>query len=342
MTLTRIKLTNFTAFASLDVRFSPGVNIFIGTNGTGKTHLLKVAYAACDVSKPGGNLLEKLLATFLPYEGRLGRLAHRQAKSTRASLEIHRERFGKPLRATFSSHSKGPEKGKVYGSREWGLHSIESAYIPVKEMLANAPGFRSLYAARQIHFEAIYADILDRAYLPILRGPTDATRKKLLERLQEAIEGKVELTGETFFLKDKRGKLEFSLLAEGMRKLALLWLLIQNGTLQGGSVLFWDEPESNLNPKVMGTLVAILLELRRLGVQVFISTHDYVLIKEFDLQAKASDDLRFHALYRDPKGALQHSGANNLLEVEPNPIADTFANLYDREVRRSLGRPTRG
>ena len=32
-------------------------------------------------------------------------------------------------------------------------------------------------------------------------------------------------------LLNKQGNMEFTLLAEGIRKLALLWLLIQNGTL---------------------------------------------------------------------------------------------------------------
>ena len=44
---------------------------------------------------------------------------------------------------------------------------IESVYIPVKEMLSNAPGFQSLYSKREIHFEEVYRDILDRAYLPL-------------------------------------------------------------------------------------------------------------------------------------------------------------------------------
>lgn len=67
MTLTRIKLERFTAFETLDVRFSPGVNLFIGANGTGKTHVLKAAYAACDVSKrPDDTLASKLVRTFRP------------------------------------------------------------------------------------------------------------------------------------------------------------------------------------------------------------------------------------------------------------------------------------
>ena len=83
--------------------------------------------------------------------------------------------------------------------------------------------------------------------------------------------------------------MEFTLLAEGMRKLGLLWLLIQNGTLQNGSVLFWDEPETNLNPKLLGTLIEVLLQLQRAGVQVFLATHDYVILKEIDLRTRDED-----------------------------------------------------
>ncbi|HIJ26355.1 MAG TPA: ATP-binding protein, partial [Gammaproteobacteria bacterium] len=47
--------------------------------------------------------------------------------------------------------------------------------------------------------------------------------------------------------------------------------MIQNGTLLQGAVLCWDEPETNLNPRLMKTVVAILIELQRLGVQIFLS-----------------------------------------------------------------------
>lgn len=335
MTLTRIQLTNFTAFASIDVRLSPGVNIFIGTNGTGKTHLLKVAYTACG-SAPGSydrDFVSSLVRTFMPYEDRLGRLVHHAAGW--AEIEVSRD--GQVLQARFEAELTKADPTAETSYLPW--RQTESVYIPVKEMLANAPGFRSLYAKREVHFEKIYADIVDRAYLPALREPTLPT---LLERLEQAIGGTVEVTGETFFLANAQGKLEFSLLAEGLRKLALLWLLIKNGTLTAGSALFWDEPESNLNPSLMRTLVGILLELRRSGVQLFIATHDYVLLKEFDLQVEPADNLRLHAFDRDAEGTLQYSTAENLLGIAHNAIAETFLSLYDREVERSLGRPIDG
>jgi len=98
------------------------------------------------------------------------------------------------------------------------------------------------------------------------------------------MDGKVVLREEGFFLRNKQGNLEFTLLAEGMRKLCLLWLLVQNETLLHDSVLFWDEPETNLNPKQFGVLIEIFLELQCLGVQVFLATHDYVILKELDLR----------------------------------------------------------
>lgn len=164
MTITRIRLERFTAFEKLDVGLSPGINVFIGENGTGKTHLLKVAYAACDISKTKRSLAGKLIRTFLPYQHRIGRLVHRTSKSTRAVVEVYRG--DTKIRSSFSNHAKESRSATIRGKDAWTSEPIESAYIPVKEMLAHAPGFTSLYAARDIHFEEVYSDIVARALLP--------------------------------------------------------------------------------------------------------------------------------------------------------------------------------
>ncbi|MEW6668700.1 MAG: AAA family ATPase [Thermodesulfobacteriota bacterium] len=336
MIITRVKLDQFTAFAELDLELSAGINVFVGANGTGKTHLMKVIYAACDISKSKLSFAEKLIRVFLPSGRSLGRLVKRQKVSSRCFIELCRGR--NKLKASFSNHATSPDSATVTGINKWNAVPVESVYVPVKEMLSNAPGFRSLYSQREVHFEEIYSDILDRAYRPALRGPIDRTRKALLTILQRAIEGKVTVKEEEFFLQSRHGNLEFSLLAEGMRKLALLWLLIQNGTLLKGSVLFWDEPETNLNPKLYGVLIEILLELQRMGVQVFAATHDYVILKEIDLRKKETDRVNFHSLYHDsPGGELKCRTAGAYLDIDPNAIAEAFADLYDREVKRTLG-----
>ena len=340
MTITRLQLQRFTAFEELNFKPSRGINVLVGANGTGKTHLMKVVYAACDVSKTGSGFAEKLTRVFMPSGLSIGRLVKRRGESSRCSVRVVRTEMA--LRISFSNHTKEAASARVLGASGWKSDPVESVYIPVKEMLANAPGFRSLYAQREIHFEEVYDDIIARAYKPVLRGPIDRSREMLLASLRKTIAGKVTIKNEEFFLRSRQGNLEFTLLAEGMRKLSLLWLLIQNGTLLDGSVLFWDEPETNLNPKLFGAVVGILLELQRMGVQIFIATHDYAILKELDLQKRNGDRLAYHSLYREiDDGEIACHKVRNYLEIHPNAIADAFTDLYDREVIRSL-RGTRG
>ena len=47
MKIKKIKFQNYTVFEDQQIEFSPGVNIIIGENGTGKTHLMKALYSAC-------------------------------------------------------------------------------------------------------------------------------------------------------------------------------------------------------------------------------------------------------------------------------------------------------
>ncbi len=334
MSLTKLHCDKFTAFDKITLNFSPGINVFVGANGTGKTHLMKIAYAACDITKTKMDFAEKLSRVFLPSGRALGRLVKRHKTSSRGIVEVYRADC--KLRVAFSNHAEKAEAAAMNSKSEWMSRPMESVYIPVKEMLSNAPGFRSLYNQREIHFEEIYADILDRAYRPSLRGPMDKARKDLLSKLQKAIDGKVVVKEEEFFLNNKQGNLEFTLLAEGMRKLGLLWLLIQNGTLLAGSTLFWDEPETNLNPKMFGVLMEIILELQRSGIQVFMATHDYVILKELDLRKKETDKIVYHSLYADDTGKIQCQPATRYLDIHPNAIAQTFADLYDREVKRTM------
>ena len=131
-----------------------------------------------------------------------------------------------------------------------------------------------------VEFDDTFLDIIAAAKVDISRGMDSAVKKKYLNVLQKISDGKVTLYEDRFYLKPgTQAKLEFSLVAEGIRKIALLWQLIKNGTLEKGSVLFWDEPEANINPKYIPVLEELLIMLESEGVQIFVSTHDYFLHK---------------------------------------------------------------
>ena len=341
-TLTRIILERFTAFEHLDLELDAGINVFVGANGTGKTHLLKVAYAACELTAMKPEVIneiyvhDKLLKVFLPSGSDIGRLIKQPRDDRNGIIEV---RSGaRRIRVPIFDDVK--QFDESMDDVEWSNDTITSVFIPAKEMLAHAPGFRALYAYREIHYEEIYPDIVDRAYLPSMRDRPDATRERILKDLEHAIGGRVKVDDDEFFLKMEIGELEFTLLAEGMRKLALLWLLIRNGTLPPGSILFWDEPEANLNPKLLTVVIDTLLQLQRSGVQILIATHEYAVLKELELLMLEDDEVCFHALYRDSEGEVSCESADRPFKLGHSAIAEALTSLYDREIERSLG--TRG
>ena len=343
MPITRTTLKRFTAFEDLDISFSPGINVLVGENGTGKTHLMKVCYAALVAWNTGEDYLYKLINVFMPTDNEYPRLVKRNLapRYAEGAVEIFGMFDGQQMSLSIQNVSGSPEDGF---SSEWprnhATQPIRTAYIPVKDMLANAPGFRSLYSLRELHFEEIYFDVLNAAYIPPLRQQPDAVRENLLTEIAKIMGGEVVIKNEEFFLDSQsEGMLEFPLVAEGLRKLGLIWLLIQNGTLGDGSVLFWDEPETNLNPKLYKPVIETLLTLQRNGVQIFLATHDYVILKELDLQMTQDDNIAFHSLFRSREtGEIECRSTESYLDISPNAISDTFSELYDRSIERSLGK----
>lgn len=334
MMIERIDIENFTAFKELALEFSPGVNLFIGANGTGKTHLLKLLYTALSAQRESRKKVafeQELTEVFLPYQNHIGRLVNRGQDN--AACKVHIIRDNNSLSFEFTRHAL--EHMEQY--QTWWPDNVGSAvYIPVKEMLADAPGFRSLYEQRVIHIEKVYFDIVSKAFLPILRGPISKEHQPLLRIIESLMDGKIKQENEHFFLKNPSGNLEFTLLAEGIRKFGLLWLLIQNGTLLEDATLFWDEPEANLNPSMIKPLVQVLLHLQQQGIQVFIATHSYIVLKEFDLQRTQENSVRYFSLQRAETGDITCISGAGYNDIVPNKIAAAYTAIYDEEVQRSL------
>ena len=79
-------------------------------------------------------------------------------------------------------------------------------------------------------------------------------------------EGKVDESAGKFYLHRSEGTFEMPLVAEGLRKLATIYRLVQSGVLLNSGFLFWDEPEANLNPASQKAIVQMVIELANAGV----------------------------------------------------------------------------
>ena len=74
--------------------------------------------------------------------------------------------------------------------------------------------------------------------------------------------------------------------------------------------LFWDEPEANLNPKLVKLIVQTILDISQSGIQVFIATHSLFLLRELYIlqQSKETVDARFFGLHLKDDGVEVHQG----------------------------------
>ena len=84
----------------------------------------------------------------------------------------------------------------------------------------------------------------------------------------------------------------------------------------------------------------ILLELSRNGQQIILATHDYVMLKWFDLlmDKGKEDHVRFHSLYRAPESSeIKIASTDDYLSINPNPIDEAFGFLINQEIENDMG-----
>lgn len=334
--LTSLHIENFTVFRKADFKFVPGINVLVGANASGKTHLLKLLYTlqkSHSETSLGSrrDVVDFVMDVFKPE--RLDDLVRRKPSAKRATVTAWWEYV--PFEFGIRTAPAGGHP--IESFTRWQNVSIP-VFIPVKDMLAHSVGFLSLYDTRNIDFDLTYRDILSLAFTPTLRESERASINPQLMLLEELLGGRVELKGERFYLSGKTGKFEMHMVAEGWRKMALLYQLIANGSLGPSSVLYWDEPETNLNPSLMDELIGILYALARNGTQVFLTTHSYIILKELELQKTKQDSLRLFAMERSKRdGSVTPHIADAYNELTPNLIADQFERIYDLEIDRALG-----
>lgn len=340
--LKRLAVRNYTVFTDAAIDWSPGINVIVGENGTGKSQLLKLAYSAAWVSAAQDKaarqtkeelqkrLADKLVAICRPEY--LGRLVSRQQGRNRCDVGIE---FVAPSEASYSFSFATNARSEVK------LEQAPSAYlkappifIPTREMLSIFPGFASVYENQHLEFDETYYD-LAKALNGNARKKHVAKVQQLIETLEKLMDGHIRLDAGRFYLFPNRngtGKMEIPLVAEGLRKLAILAYLLINGSLQGRSTLFWDEPETNLNPKLMVRLAHALVELAEQGYQVVMATHSLFMLREIELaqmQRKARVPARFIGLALDGE-TVNVEQNNDIAGIQTLVLLDEELNQSDR------------
>lgn len=338
-----LKVENFAAFADADLQLSPALNVFIGENGTGKTLLMKLPYAVMRVlaekARPVERQLtktwlqrriaEKLVGVIRPES--LGRLVKRRQGRQRCAVAIQIARQDK-VEFNFASHSRQSVAVACMPRR---CQTMPPIFLPTRELLTIYPGFLAFYDNHYTGFDETWRDTCQLLGGLAVKGAREHTVAQLLGPLEKAMGGRVVLdsANDRFYLQAAgTGRMEMPLVAEGVRKLGMLARLATTGALVGKGCLFWDEPETNLNPKLIRRVAQVVLDICAQGVQVFLATHSLFLLREFEVLLstdRSKVPSRFFALERTSTGVTVQQ-AGNLANVEPLAVLDEDLQQSDR------------
>ncbi|HXG29075.1 MAG TPA: AAA family ATPase [Nevskiales bacterium] len=288
--ITTLEVQKFTTLPNAAWSFASGLNVVVGENGLGKTHVLKLLYALLKVQADAKELnkgvlerayADKLTTVFRPES--LGRLVKRRQGHGRCEIRLEMRNAAQSMAGAFASNAKS--QIEIVKAPTEGL-ARSPAYLPTRELVTLCPWFVPLYENYHLEFEETWRDTVSLLGNPSLKGPREKRAAELLEPLERAMGGKVQVDPASgrFYLKlPGEGRMEMPLVAEGLRKIAMLARLISTGTLLEQGYLFWDEPETNLNPKLIKVVAASILAVAASGVQVFIASHSLFLLRELEM-----------------------------------------------------------
>lgn len=309
-----------------------GINLIIGPNQSGKTFLLKALYAALktiEQYKRGKEnrldkeiLSDKLYWTFQASE--LGNIVRKGQNAMSFSMKSDKkEEF---------AYSFGPSTTKMANidKNSFAPRSSNTVFIPAKEILSIRDIIIEAKDENQFGFEEPYSD-LAKALSRTQKGKNFDSFAQARDIVSNMVGGRLEYDEdkkEWQFRDNDRRIYEVSTTSEGVKKLSILDILLGNRYLDNHSVIIIDEIEANLHPSMISRFLDAIYMLAESGVQFFISSHSYFVIKRLYILAHRCD-FSIPVLSFD-KGVCT---VNDLRDEMPqNPIIDESIALYKAEI----------
>jgi AAA15 family ATPase/GTPase len=345
-------IKNFLNHKEFTVKSFPSITVIIGENDTGKTGILKILYATCksleifsrksnsigDVSYKK-TLGEKLLNTFQPRKNGIGDIV-RKGNKDKFSLDIGFKKedkmpYQQEIRFSFGETTTQniTDCSEIVKSAPEDFNTL---FIPAKEVLT---AFKAIKFTREPHyllgFDDTYLDLIKSLEIPTQKGNVTQELVKVNKDLENLVEGVVNQSDKEDSFLFKKGNTEFSmsLTAEGIKKIGILTTLIRNRQLGKNTILFFDEPETALHPKAIRELVEMLVSISKAGVQIFLSSHSYFIIKQLAICAKRDDiDILCCSLSKDSEDVVISKNANLKEGMPDNPIIEEALKMFDEEI----------
>ena len=333
----QIRLDNFGPLSGINWSALGRINLVIGGNGSGKTFLLKAIYSSLrtlEDYKRGHEqrsmseiLAGKLYWTF--QAEKIGDLVSKGADAPLSSvLTIDKKTF---------SYSFGKDTSRQISNLDNNVppRASNSVFLPAKEVLSlHQIILKSREQDKAFGFDDTYFDLAKALRISTSRGRNYKEFAQSRTQLEGILGGVIEYdepSGRWLFAKG-RHKFPIGVTAEGIKKIAILDTLLGNRYLDTSSVVLIDEPESALHPSAISKLLDIVAILAERGIQFFMASHSYFVVKKLFLIAQERQ--WSIPVISAVEGAWV---CDDLVNGMPdNPIIAESIRLYQQEVEMAL------
>ena len=330
-----LRLSNVTVFKSAAFGFVRGLNVLIGENGFGKSTLLKVIYSqakyASEYSRrvasgqeAAGPNIESVFG--LPASSLVTRGCRRPAL-------IKTHFLGRTRGFSELMISNSGMRLQSYPPTRNAIPAV--VFLQSHEVLSSYHGYSALWNryAENMSRDGTIIDTVNLLGLPALRSLPKALQD-VCASLERSIGGRIEIDekeGRFYFIDGRNASVRtaIDMTAEGWRKIGQLLILLRNGAVAPGSILIWDEPEANLNPRLEKVVAALLIGLVRAGIQVFVATHSLFLANELDIHLRKTSLENGARFINLRKGKSAMTGAS-LSEVDDIALIEESMEQSDR------------
>lgn len=331
-----IEMRNYGKIKAFSCSNFSNINLIIGENGTGKTFLLKALYSAIrsmEEYKRGDDIrsMNDILAEKLRWTFQVDKIGDMVTRDSYDELQFQINANGENYGYQFPKDTVSQITNLKCALKNKEGNSI---FIPAKEVLSL---FSIILKSREFDkmfgFDDTYYDLAKALRIPPSRGRNYTAFSNSRELVSDAIDGYVEYdenSGKWFYRNNKKQQFTIGATSEGVKKLAILDRLLCNGYLNRDSVIFIDEIESALHPTAICQFLDMVHFISdSMGIQFFIASHSYFVIKKLALLAmKKQNYITCISLEKEIEPIV-----SDLYDGIPNnSIIDTSIALYEQEI----------
>lgn len=335
--INKLKLKNFGTNKSIEWNHLSNINLIIGENGSGKSFLLKAMYCCIktieDYKRGDDNRNEtEILSERLYWTFQTEKLGDIVSKS--ATEPLYCEILSDNKEFSYEFGKDTVKKVQTFTNRTDPRES-NSVFLPSKEVLSL---FQIILKSREqdkaFGFDDTYLDLVRALVNQPKLGRNKALFADSREKLGKILDGKIEFdlsTNRWQFKNRKNQKFAIGVTSEGIKKIAILDTLLANKYLDTKSIIFIDEPESALHPKAISDFLDIISILADSGIQVFLASHSYFVLKKLALIAKQKN-MSIPVLSIDGNSEMEVTYDDLQIAMPKNSIIDESIRLYKEEI----------